>query len=334
MSQFEAFRDPAALMPEADSVRFISVDQLDAVGVSAQSDLDELARSIQRLGILRPLIVRDKAGRYEIIAGRRRYSAAQLLGLSEIPCIVIRDADDARANALAAADNIHSRPVSGSVRANIMGQVSTAISDVSRGVSDLVKSLSVLPDMRAGFERETIENLVRAQAWRTLWMANVTSFLCSGQVPDGRRRAFAAVVDSVVDGFEPERRVTGIRFDVAHAATRAIVDDSLVGLAIAGAVIVTLSFVRSVRQPTLWIRTSRGDDSHVVVDVTQRHAAISPELSFDFGSPRLPENSSPELVLGALALAHATAAYGGASQLVRLDDVGSTLQLTFTIFDS
>src|SRR4051812_23368854 len=129
MSQFEAFRDPAALMSEADSVRLISVHQLDAAGASTQGGLDELARSLERLGILRPLIVREKAGRYEIIAGRRRYSAAQLLGLSEIPCIVIHDADDARANALGAADNIHSRPVSGSVRANIMAQVSTAISD-------------------------------------------------------------------------------------------------------------------------------------------------------------------------------------------------------------
>ena len=51
--------------------------------------LEELAESIRRHGILQPLSVRRSGSAYELIAGERRLRAAQLAGLSEIPCIVM-----------------------------------------------------------------------------------------------------------------------------------------------------------------------------------------------------------------------------------------------------
>jgi len=50
-------------------------------------DLDELAESIRQKGILQPILVKARNGGFEIIAGERRFRAAQKLGLSEIPCI-------------------------------------------------------------------------------------------------------------------------------------------------------------------------------------------------------------------------------------------------------
>jgi ParB family chromosome partitioning protein len=55
--------------------------------------LRELADSIKAQGILQPLIVRARGEGYELIAGERRWRAAQTLGLTEVPAIV-RDADD------------------------------------------------------------------------------------------------------------------------------------------------------------------------------------------------------------------------------------------------
>ena len=50
-------------------------------------DLEELAQSIKEMGIIEPIIVRTRDGKFEIIAGERRFKAAELAGLTEIPCI-------------------------------------------------------------------------------------------------------------------------------------------------------------------------------------------------------------------------------------------------------
>jgi ParB family chromosome partitioning protein len=50
-------------------------------------DITELAESIKEKGILEPILVRPKNGKYEIIAGERRYRAAKMAGLTEVPCI-------------------------------------------------------------------------------------------------------------------------------------------------------------------------------------------------------------------------------------------------------
>ncbi|MBE6617676.1 MAG: ParB/RepB/Spo0J family partition protein [Ruminococcaceae bacterium] len=55
--------------------------------------LAELADSISANGLLQPILVREVAGRYEIIAGERRYRASRMAGLSELPVIVV-EADD------------------------------------------------------------------------------------------------------------------------------------------------------------------------------------------------------------------------------------------------
>ena len=56
--------------------------------------LNELADSIKEYGVLQPILVQDKGDRYEIIAGERRFRAARLAGLKEIPAVVRRFPDD------------------------------------------------------------------------------------------------------------------------------------------------------------------------------------------------------------------------------------------------
>src|ERR1051326_1806484 len=67
--------------------------------------LRELADSIKEQGIVQPLIVRERNGRFELIAGERRWRAAQLLGLAEVP-IIVREADDAAVLELALIENL------------------------------------------------------------------------------------------------------------------------------------------------------------------------------------------------------------------------------------
>ena len=88
--------------------RLVTIDQIDPnpdQPRQTMGDLSELMASIVEKGILEPLIVRARAGRYQIIAGERRYQAAVQVGLSELP-VVIRDVDEDEVVELALIENI------------------------------------------------------------------------------------------------------------------------------------------------------------------------------------------------------------------------------------
>lgn len=70
-----------------------------------QESLEELAESIRNQGLVQPIVVRPIAGGYELIAGERRWRAAQMAGLQEIPA-VIKDVPDQAAAAMALIENI------------------------------------------------------------------------------------------------------------------------------------------------------------------------------------------------------------------------------------
>ena len=70
-----------------------------------QTQLDELADSIKQNGILQPILVRKKGSSYEIVAGERRYQAAKLAGLEEVP-VVIREISDEDVFKLALIENL------------------------------------------------------------------------------------------------------------------------------------------------------------------------------------------------------------------------------------
>jgi ParB family chromosome partitioning protein len=73
-----------------------------------ESDLEDLSRSIREKGIVQPLIVRvdpGDLGRYQLIAGERRWRAAQRAGIHDVPC-VIRDVNDREALEIAIIENV------------------------------------------------------------------------------------------------------------------------------------------------------------------------------------------------------------------------------------
>lgn len=71
-----------------------------------EAELEELAVSLKQQGVLQPVLVRrDPRGGYRLIAGERRWRAAQRAGLSEVP-VIIREASDAEAYELALVENI------------------------------------------------------------------------------------------------------------------------------------------------------------------------------------------------------------------------------------
>ena len=86
-----------ALLPDRDEgenlVSMIAVTELDRNPAQPRQDFDEsslhsLAESMKEAGVLQPLLVVEAEGRYRIVAGERRFRAARLAGLTEVPCIV------------------------------------------------------------------------------------------------------------------------------------------------------------------------------------------------------------------------------------------------------
>jgi ParB family transcriptional regulator, chromosome partitioning protein len=71
----------------------------------APEALNELTESIKAQGIIQPLLVRERGEHYELIAGERRWRAAQLLGLAEAP-VIIRQADDTAVLEIALIENL------------------------------------------------------------------------------------------------------------------------------------------------------------------------------------------------------------------------------------
>lgn len=101
---------PADTVETTDRLRMIGVDQIRRGSYQPrrlfdQSLLQELADSIKAEGMIQPILVRRFAGAYELVAGERRWRAAQLAGLSDIPAIV-RDMEDQSVAAVALIENI------------------------------------------------------------------------------------------------------------------------------------------------------------------------------------------------------------------------------------
>jgi ParB family transcriptional regulator, chromosome partitioning protein len=70
-----------------------------------EAALEELASSIKTKGILQPLLVRTKGKKYEIIAGERRFRAAQMAGLDEVP-VIVREFSDQETLEIALIENL------------------------------------------------------------------------------------------------------------------------------------------------------------------------------------------------------------------------------------
>lgn len=96
---------------EADSLRMLKVEQMQPGKYQPRTQMDpeslaSLADSIKAQGIMQPILVRQVVGeRFEIIAGERRWRAAQMAGMHEVP-VLVRDIADESALAMALIENI------------------------------------------------------------------------------------------------------------------------------------------------------------------------------------------------------------------------------------
>lgn len=114
-----------------------------------QEKLQELADSIREKGIIQPLVVRERDGWFELIAGERRWRAAQKAGLHDVP-VIVKDAADGAALEMALIENIQREDLNaieeGMAYQSLMEQFSLSQEEVAR---------------RVGKDRSTVANMLR-----------------------------------------------------------------------------------------------------------------------------------------------------------------------------
>ncbi|MDQ0997466.1 ParB family chromosome partitioning protein [Phyllobacterium ifriqiyense] len=99
---------PVATLDRQIPIEFIARNPRNPRRLFTESDLEDLTNSIREHGIVQPVVVRlakDSADRYELIAGERRWRAAQRAGLTTVP-VIIREVDDRVALELAIIENV------------------------------------------------------------------------------------------------------------------------------------------------------------------------------------------------------------------------------------
>ena len=121
--------------------------------------IDELAQSIRAQGVIEPVVVRPRAaGGYEIIAGERRWRAAQRVGLGSVPAVV-RDVDDRQALAMALIENIQREDLNPLEEARALKgllveyaltheELAEAVGKSRTAVSNLLRLLNLAPGVR------------------------------------------------------------------------------------------------------------------------------------------------------------------------------------------
>lgn len=184
----EAGADQVVDVREKSAFREVDVKAITPNTYQPRKDLDEkalepLSASIKELGVLQPLLVRESGqDRYELIAGERRWRAAQKAGLTAVP-VIVREAQDLASLEEALVENLHRKDLNPLDEASAYRQL---IDDFSMTHDQVGK--------RVGKSRAAITNLMRLLQLP----ATVQRLILEGHITEGHARALLAVEDQAL----------------------------------------------------------------------------------------------------------------------------------------
>lgn len=139
-----------------------------------EKGLNELAESISQYGVLQPLLVRPrKDGSYQIVAGERRWRAAKMAGLKEVP-VTVRDLSDDETAAIALIENLQREDL------NPIEQ--------AQGLSELIESYGLTQEeaaYRVGKSRPAVANILRLLKLPD----DIREMVVQGKISEGHARA-------------------------------------------------------------------------------------------------------------------------------------------------
>jgi len=219
--------DPAATAPAAESGSEIDVDLIDPNPQQPRTrfdarDLEDLASSIRANGVVQPVVVRPHAGRYQIIAGERRWRASQLAGLRRVP-VVVKEIPDDKLLELALVENIQRRELNPIEEANAYRKLIDNIGLTQEQVAErvgkertLITTIMRLLRLPNDVQRHIIEGKLSLSHGRALLMS---------EDPRIQREVAQIAVDKQLSVRDTERAIkrTSGASDKAEAAKRSII---------------------------------------------------------------------------------------------------------------
>jgi ParB family transcriptional regulator, chromosome partitioning protein len=141
--------------------------------------LDELARSIQASGIIQPLVVRPIGSRFQLIAGERRWRAAQRAGLPKVP-VIVRQVSDELALEMTLVENIQREDLNAIEAARAFERLMEEAQLTQEAVAE-----------RTGKDRATVANSIRLLKLEP----KIQEWIEEGKLTAGHGRALLAVPD-------------------------------------------------------------------------------------------------------------------------------------------
>ena len=144
-----------------------------------KDSLEELTKSVKQYGVLQPILVKKNGNRYEIVAGERRWRAAQAAGLSEIP-VVVRDYDEQKAKEISIIENIQRTDLNPIEEAMAYKSLLEEYNLTQEELSEKVAK-----------NRSTITNSLRLLKLSK----NIQQYMIEGQISSGHARALLSLED-------------------------------------------------------------------------------------------------------------------------------------------
>jgi ParB family chromosome partitioning protein len=145
-----------------------------------ETALEELTRSIQASGIIQPLVLRATGKRFQLIAGERRWRAAQRAGMTKVPAIV-REVSDELALEMTLVENIQREDLNAIETARAFAKLMEEFGMTQEGVAE-----------RTGKDRATVANAVRLLKLEP----TIQDWIEEGKLTAGHGRALLAVADA------------------------------------------------------------------------------------------------------------------------------------------
>ena len=260
----------------APQVRLIPLRDIDAARPADERDLGALSRSIGKYGILQPLLVRPRAGRFELIAGVRRLAAAAGAGLTEVPCLV-HQVDDTRARALAESDNLRATEPAAVVASAPADVPAAALTELSQSFSAIGSCLHLLADRDTALRDRVALDLVRTEVHRAGRLVRCLTAISQDPSLSESDVSLSSALEQVVDGFAPERRLSGatIGLDLADGPFQLRGDPEWLAVGLAGALGGMLALVQGAKAPVLSVRLSTsGTRASLMLEITQQAVTV------------------------------------------------------------
>jgi ParB-like chromosome segregation protein Spo0J len=318
-------------------LRMLPPSRIDAVNLPEAGDLGALAASVAQHGVLQPLLVRAHDGRFSLIDGRRRLSAARAAAMREVPCLVYT-VDEEQAAHLGEASNVQEAPpVPPSAVAPVDAPAvacdpltAATLAELQHALGTVRGCLQWLPRARTTTRERVAARLLAADLDRAEWLVRARQYL-AGALRVALRPTKVADIAADVTAMAPAVALHGGTLEVdaskgdhVFTADRALLSHAARGLAWA---LLAAGEAAGDMRVRVSIAPAQG---RTVLAVSEPAAVFAqPALLqfFEAGWTKRPGGAAAEAAV--LIARYAAAQHGAQLEVTAAAGAGTTVTLTF-----